>query len=176
MGPGVAARIHGGCGDALPALLRVAFGGHDQDGGEVSETKDLPRWWKLAAFALTKVRDQDYEPAAQAAQRIGEVYGFDVIPQVMLAWIDTTSARCGMDAQGKPVAILWQHENSNEITDADSTPPAVVWAGRLIGARLADDESMYRDLIASVQTDEQWSHNVSALLMTCGAMLRRAEA
>ncbi|HEX3778486.1 MAG TPA: hypothetical protein VHX38_02385 [Pseudonocardiaceae bacterium] len=139
----------------------------------MSEKQELPRWWKLAAFALTKARDMDYEPAGQAIQRLGEVYGFEVIPQVMLAWIDSTISQCGIDPEGKPVGIAWQREGSEEVTDADSTPPAVVWAGRLVGARLADDEEMYRAVIASIEDDEQWSRNVAALLTTCGAMLRR---
>jgi hypothetical protein len=140
----------------------------------MSETQELPRWWKLAAFALKAARDLDYQAAGQAGQRIGEDYGYDVIPQVMLAWIDTTISQCGLDPEGKAVAIAWQREDSDVVTAADATPPSVVWAGRLVGARLADDEDMYRAVIASVEDDAQWSRNVAALLTTCGAMLRRA--
>jgi hypothetical protein len=139
----------------------------------MTKTRQLPRWWKLASFALTASRDQDYHAAGQAGQRIGEVYGFDVLPMVMLAWIDTTISRCGLDAAGKAVAIAWQREGDAAITDAASTPPAVVWAGSLIGARLADDEDMYRAVIGSVKDDDEWSRNVGALLTTCGAMLRQ---
>jgi hypothetical protein len=139
----------------------------------VSE-QELPRWWKLAGFALTCARDEDYQPASRAVERICQVYGPEVLSSVMLAWIDTMISQCGMDAHGWPVGIAWQHQDGGAITDADSTPPAVVWGGRLIGARLADDEGMFRAIYESLETDGQFSSGVSALLTTCGAMLRRA--
>jgi hypothetical protein len=142
----------------------------------MSETQELPRWWKLAGVALTAARDLDYQAAAHAGERIGEIYGWDVLPQIMLAWIDVTTAKCGFDPQGEAVHIAWQNEDSAEVTDADSTPPGAVWAGRLIGARLADDEDTYRAVMHAVTDDAEWSRNVGALLTTCGAMLRRYAA
>jgi hypothetical protein len=116
------------------------------------------------------------EPAVVDGPRAIQLrVGGEVIPAVMLAWIDTMATACGFNPKpGQAVGVLWQFDGSDEITDADATPPAARWAGRLVAARLADDQPQFRALINSCGTDEVFSANVAALLTTCGVMLRRA--
>jgi hypothetical protein len=134
-----------------------------------------PPWLGLAAKALTAARDRDLDVAGKALNAIQLRFGGEVIPAVMLAWIDTMATACGFNPKpGQAVGVLWQFDGSDEITDADATPPAARWAGRLVAARLADDQPQFRALINSCGTDEVFSANVAALLTTCGVMLRRA--
>ena len=131
-----------------------------------------PPWFRLAANALVSARDKDWDGAVHATSQIAERYGAGHLPQVMCAWIDTMASGCGLDPKGKPIGLLWMHEDTSEITDADDTPPPVRWAGRLVAARLADDETQFRALINACSGDEEWSANVQAVLMVCGTMLR----
>jgi hypothetical protein len=116
---------------------------------------------------------RDHEAAHRAVNEIATAHGPESIPQVVLSWIDTMILHCGLEADGSAVGVRWQPEEGGPVTDADQTPAPVVWAGRLIAARVADDEDMYRAVFHSIDSDEDYARGVAAVLSTCGAMLRR---
>lgn len=131
-------------------------------------------WRTLAATALVASRDQNWETAAKAVNTLADNFSPDVILNVLLRWIDTAAALCGYQSTSGTVRVVWREESSTETTDADSTPPAVVWAGRLFAARVADDYDQFKALINSCRSDDEFSAGCTALLNICGTMLRNA--
>lgn len=129
-------------------------------------------WMPLASAALTCSAEADYARAGKACQALADQYGADLIPTILMAWIDTVLAQAGHKQGGKPSGVAWFIEETGEIRDADGMPPAARWAGRLFIARANNDEPQFRALIGSVASDEEWSRNVGAVLNSMGAQLR----
>lgn len=131
-------------------------------------------WTALAAKALTSARDHDVARALKAVNAIAVQYGDQVIPHVVLAWIDTMTIRCGLTRESEQfVQVFWRHESSDVLTDADGTPPGVRWAGRAIAARIADDREQYIALVNSCVSEDEWRANVFGVLDVCSTMLRQ---
>jgi hypothetical protein len=131
-------------------------------------------WTALAAKALFCARDRDLDRALKALNAISVRYGDEVIPHVVLAWIDTMMTQCGLAREAEQaVQVLWRHETSDEVTEADETPPGIRWAGRAIAARVADDRRQYMALVNSCASADEWRQNVVGVLDVCSTMLRQ---
>lgn len=133
-------------------------------------------WALTAGVALGAAVADDLELQRRTVQFIHDNFGADVFPQVLLAWADAAIDEAFPDQRGQLVTLQFQHELAIAPTGSDAVAPEVAWAGRFIAARLADDEPMARDLLASVANDDQWGMCVSAMLHCCGAIIRRHRA
>lgn len=133
-------------------------------------------WNDLAGRALRHGIAGRTDIAHRCVQRLANEYGSDVIPQVLLAWVDTAMLQVWPD--GAPVdvenfgGISFWREGTSEITDADAVPPAVRWAGRFFTARLLDDEDQGRALMGSLASDLEWGQAVAATLNVAAAFIR----
>lgn len=136
-------------------------------------------WVELAGRALAHAAAHRSAIAVRCVERIVREHGPDVLPNVLLAWVDTAWGR--LYPNGLPDGFLdrpmrfWR-EGSGDTATVDDVPPSVRWAGRFIFARLADDQVQAEALIASVRTDEEWSGAVMAVLDVAGSTLRLAVA
>lgn len=130
-------------------------------------------WVRLASKALTASALADFPTAGKALQALANRHGVDVVPVVLMAWIDTVLITAGHEPGGQPMGVAWMAEETGEIRGADETPPEIRWAGRLFMARTNDDEAQFTALVNSVASDEEWSRNVGAVLNICGAQLRQ---
>ncbi|GGM64190.1 hypothetical protein GCM10012275_38420 [Longimycelium tulufanense] len=134
-----------------------------------------PPWYPLAADALLAARDERWHDARQHLQRIADTYGAEVIPDLLIAWIDTMLKHTPGPERAPALGRLgFMDAVSGRIVEAEHVDPAVCWAGRLVFARYLDDQEQFSALIESVDSDQQWSNNVAAILNVCGTMLRWA--
>lgn len=158
-------------------------------------TSTDPAWFGLARQALDlsiqacrqACRQAGSEAGATAARAAGAaveeietLYGPDVIPAVICAWIDTFTIHVGLvgppgkDGQpgflDHPVQLLFQDADTGEITaNADDLGPDIAWAARVINSRACMDADMFTALIDACGTAEVWSARVATVLMLCGA-------
>lgn len=131
-------------------------------------------WAAEALAAFDAAKRGDMKAAANAVETIATRHGGNVIPEVMLAWIDTTICEIGgtrMDVAVR-LAFMDTADPDRIIRTADDMHPMVVWAGRLAVARLTDDQAMFTALIESIHTDEEWGRAVLTLLMCCADTAR----
>ncbi|GGM76040.1 hypothetical protein GCM10012275_53430 [Longimycelium tulufanense] len=134
-----------------------------------------PVWTPLAAQALVATRDERWTDARAAVQRIADQFGANVIPDLLLAWIDTTLTHTGIVPQrDRTFRLAFVEAATGRVSTAEDMGPAQRWAGRLLAARVADDETQFRVLLNSVSSAAQWSAHVAAVLNLCGTTLRRA--
>lgn len=109
-----------------------------------------------------------WQHAADEISRLQTELGTPALLTAMLAWIDTAVAATGLPVGGK-----WQQaymSESGQITDdPDSVRPTVVWAGRLIRARVADDETAFLGHVADLAelTPTKAGDHVTELLQCC---------
>ncbi len=138
-----------------------------------------PAWLDLAGRALIHSYAGRFDIAIKCVERLGEQHGPDVIPQVLLAWVDASWAQAFPDGLpdgylSKPMSF-W-HEGDDHTEDVDSVPPPVRWAGRFIFARLTDDQVQAEALLNAVPSEVEWGRVVAATLDVCGANMRLAQA
>jgi len=138
-------------------------------------TTPLPGWFKLASQVLTEAVLKNYNLASRAMQELHDTFGPEVVPEVMMAWIDTMLNRVPAPPADKLAGFVFQDEaRPGKLDTVDGVPAPVAWAGRLIVARHLDDEAQARALIDSIPTDAEYGRHVSALLSTVAANLRMA--
>lgn len=106
-----------------------------------------PRLQAMAANALNLVTEEKYDEARSVLEDMAASYGGDGAIQAALLWIDTLAAKLGAANDGQGVALMFKAVETGEIGGADGRRPTVVWAGRLVTARLADDEATFVALI-----------------------------
>lgn len=130
-------------------------------------------WLPLASAALQASIDGDTPTAQARLQEIFNRFGPDAILAVLVAFVDTTcNAVFGRFTARGEVAVRWFQEGGDHTEGADEVSPAIRWAGRFAAARFADDETTAQALINSVQSAQEWSANVAAVLHVCGATIR----
>lgn len=139
----------------------------------------LPPWAELARRALTHAAAERMDVAVRCVQRIAAEHGNNVIPDVLIAWVDTAWGRLFPDGLpdgylDRPMRFWKVGQNTDTTEGIYDVAPNLRWAARFVFARLADDEAQGDALISSVETDAQWSANVSAMLDVCSANLRIA--
>lgn len=133
-------------------------------------------WIPLASTALQFAVAGQWAGAQQHLQTLADTHGSECLPAVLMAWIDTMLAQVPGPAGGRTVGLAFRAvETPDRIDTADEVAPATSWAGRVIMARLNDDEAQARALIDGVQSDEEWARNVAAVLTLCGVNIRHAQ-
>ena len=133
-----------------------------------------PPWRNHATACLHAAMRRDWPAVQDAATALVTTHGPGVLGDVMLAWIDTALAAQGItcDRTGEPAQLLFGDLTTGRIaTDADDVNPATAWAGRLINARIADDQDSYRALLDSVP-DGMDQRYVTVLLDCCAQSCR----
>ena len=131
-----------------------------------------PPWHGLASAALRAGVRDEWVTAAKTVTRINAEHGGDVIPGVLAAWIDTMVLTCGAPPADALVLLAWLNADTGTMQPADEVPPPARWAGRLILARAQLDREQFEALINSVQSREEWTHGVLAVLRSCALSLR----
>ncbi|PZG49869.1 hypothetical protein C1I98_11175 [Spongiactinospora gelatinilytica] len=127
---------------------------------------------KLAAASLGAAVRDDWPAASRTLQALADRFGGDGAVIAMLGWIDTFLDRYGRPAAGQQVRLLFKEETTGTIGGADSVSDDVQWAGQLMAARAADDQTAFDALINSAPDDETWSRNVAAVLQLTALGLR----
>lgn len=137
-------------------------------------TGQQPPWVPMARRALVLAIGNDLRAAAMVTQLMFDVYGKDSLVRAVIGWIDTMLvAQNPLYTPGgaREVALVFRAEGSGELTNLDEVQPEVVWAGRLVSARAADDRDMFNALLDTVPPAEHGRY-VATLLSTIGATLR----
>lgn len=128
--------------------------------------QNLPAWYPLAADAFRAAQLRNLPAAGHYVRRIADEHGPDVIPNVLLAWIDTALHAAGLDDYGEPAHLTFGNLDNGDVTnDANDVDPLVAWSARLVNARLADDPATFDALLAAAQASERtWGEHVLTLL------------
>lgn len=141
----------------------------------MSDQSTAPSWHPLAGRALQLAVLGERHTAGRVVQRIAAEHGGSAVVAAMLAWIDTlVEARGGVADPGAGVRLAFVEARSGDVHDAGDVEPLQAWAGRLIAARVADDEAIGRALIdtAAAGTELDWGRHVLTLLNTVALNLR----
>ena len=102
----------------------------------------------MAQNALHFAMTEQFDQCSSVLERLAAAYGGDGAIQAALMWIDTLAAKMGHDhTNPMPVALMFKAVETGELDGADDVRPKVAWAGRLITARLADDQDTFIALI-----------------------------
>jgi len=130
-------------------------------------------WARHAAAVLQAARLGDQAATVAAAKALLAAHGSGVIPQVMVAWIDTLIGARGITEVGQPARIMFADTDTGAIGDVTQVRPEVAWAGRLINARIADDEESFRALMGAVPEGKS-DRYVTTLLDCCAQSINLA--
>ncbi|MBA9003697.1 hypothetical protein [Thermomonospora cellulosilytica] len=139
--------------------------------------KNQRRAMDLAGAALTAAREDEWKRAGRMLQRINDECGPDGMQRAMLAFCDTALTRSEI-TPGGPVRIAFKAlDGDGRITGADEVPrPEIVWAGRMLGARAADDRATWDALIDALPDDpREVGRHVGAVLEVVVMTIRLAE-
>lgn len=136
------------------------------------QQEEKPRWWSLAKATLTAAARQDYAEMNRVGQELADLCTVVELSHVMCAWLDTVIQLEGVNAE-QFEGVAWVNADTGAVSDADGVPPPQRFAGRLFMARLNMDQATFEALMRSMTTDEEWTRNVSAVLMQCAGHLRR---
>ncbi|MCP2339221.1 hypothetical protein [Actinomadura rupiterrae] len=129
----------------------------------------------LTSASLTAALASDWHRAMRLLQQVGDECGPDGVDRALLALCDTAIHVSGI-VPGTPVAISWQAvDGDGAITGPDEvTRPEVVWAGRMLAARAADDEEQWDALLAAAPEDEiAFGRHAGALLEMSALIIAR---
>lgn len=135
-------------------------------------------WAGHARACLVAAMRHDAVAAQAAANALLADFGPGVIPQVMLAWIDTALSAQGIGPgeTGQPARIVFGDiDTGNIATDAHDVAPEVAWAGRLMNARIANDRDTYQALMNAVPPDQDGRY-INSLLDCCAQSARLGRA
>lgn len=130
-----------------------------------------PQWKPYAARALHSAMAGDMQGAADALMDQQRACGADSITDTVLALIDTMLHNTGVEEYGGAVQPAWRSIETGQVAGPDGTPAPVVWAGRLVAARMADDPDTYMALVAAVPKGEQGRY-VMAVVNVVATTLR----
>lgn len=142
------------------------------------EIADRARW--LASAAMTAYMGDAEETAVKAVQRIGDECGPEGVELAMRGWIDTMAGRLGYQPGAQAVAIKFcglddDGEPDGSAVTADAVERReVVWAGRLMAARVALDQGAYIALLDALPDDpSEVGRHVAAVLEMCSLTMQR---
>lgn len=138
------------------------------------QRKPVPSPWAGHAVAcLTAAARCDPEATQAAATALVHEYGAAVLPQVMLAWVDAAITQQGITETGEPAQLVFADVDTGSVaSDARDVDPMVAWAGRLINARIADDQPGYEALMGVVYAAQNQGPYVTTLLNVCAQTCR----
>ena len=122
-----------------------------------------------ASTLFTGMRDDEYT-AMHELISAQDKYGPDVTGKVMLAWIDILLT--GMQEQGCKIPgldepLTWCCADCGDPQTADEVPPEIRWAGWMIASRANDDLEQAKALISSIESNEQYTEYIAAVLHVC---------
>lgn len=143
-----------------------------------SETEQHTLW--LAKAALVAFMGDAHETAFKAVQRISDECGPDGVDLALLAWCDWMGAALGITNYSGPVMLQFggmvEGGTIGQVTGADAvTRPEIVWAGRLIAARIAHDKDTYTALIETMPREpREVGRHVAAVLEVSALSMRTA--
>jgi hypothetical protein len=122
---------------------------------------------------LAAALSDDWDGALATLKQINDECGGDGIAVVMIGLCDTVISKLGIPCG--PVQIEFQAaDGDGRVTGADEVQrPEVVWAGRMLGARAADDLDTWNALLVSVP-EEEFACHVGALLEMSTLMIASA--
>lgn len=132
-------------------------------------------WASLAGRALKHAIAERTDIAHRCVNRIVTVYGKDVMPAVLLAWVDVTISQLfpgGPPDPAKFGGIQFFDATRNRMQDVEEAPSGVRWAGRFLTARLLDDEAQALALVAAPASDGEWAECVAGTLNVCATAIR----
>lgn len=134
-------------------------------------------WQELSWQALQHAILGDPKAAAGVIHEMTLANGDDSLPRAMLAWIDTAIAAAGWTRpKGMPIQLGFLNDGTGRLDfNADNVRPGAVWAARLIGARLADDEATYRAVFQSMPHDPHLQGEYVMELLTAAALTARGK-
>ncbi len=135
----------------------------NEGGVELADRRD-PALQAMARNALDFAVKEKFADAVAAMGRINARYGGDGGIQAALLWIDYLAAHHGAKPNSAGVAFLLKAVETGAISPVTDQRPTVVWAGRLIAARLADDESTFVALINAVGKRPDFGSYIGELL------------
>lgn len=128
---------------------------------------------KIATVALHLAMKEDFEEAANYVKRLS---GTEGLISAMLAWIDTLIAELYPEHKdGKPIAIRFLANETDEVGTADDVEWSKAWAGRLISYRAADDHDGFNAVLRSVPQGRALGDGIMALLNLVATSLANAE-
>ena len=108
---------------------------------------------QLAGVALTAARANDWPRAVKMLQRINDECGPDGAGRALLSLCDTAIAEMGIPP-GAPVHIQYKNIDTQQVQGADEVEKReVVWAGRMLAARAAQDQDTWDALIETLPDD-----------------------
>jgi len=136
--------------------------------------QERERGRKVATIALHRAMEGDIRTAAHYISRLN---GSPALQVAIMGWIDTYIARCiGNEHRGTPLPMAWTPVETGGVRTADEVPPPARWAGRLISARLTDDEDGYNALLRAPAEGVELGDGIIALLQMVAIGLKRSEA
>lgn len=130
---------------------------------------------KIATVALHRAMAGDMEEAANYVKRLN---GTDGLVLAIKAWVDTFIGRVvGWPEEGRTPAFQMRLLNvdTGDVEIADEAPRHAAWAGRLIAARLADDEAGFIALLKAPAEGAQLGDAIMGLLHSVAVSLKDPE-
>jgi hypothetical protein len=134
-------------------------------------TRQHSKPYRLASAALLAAIDEKFPAAARLVQRLYGECGPDSVVDAILAWCDTLHAHA-TDGDMAPLKIRIGHMTLETGEVDKDVPPRIAIAGRLIAARIADDEPGFRAICDEVSSDKEWSQVVCGVLEQAAATIR----
>lgn len=129
---------------------------------------------KIATVALHRAMAGDLEDAASYIKRLD---GTEGLITAIIGWCDTFIAQVIGDVEygAQPVRMaLWCAE-TGEVETADEAPVHARWAGRLISARLANDEAGFMALLKAPDEGAQLGDAIMGLLQSVAISIKNAD-
>lgn len=126
---------------------------------------------KIATIALHLAMKGDDEEAANYVKRLN---GSPGLITAIMGWCDTFIARFDLrpkDGEQPLVRMAWLNVESGAVETADETSSTMRWAGRLIAARIADDEAGFYALLRAPAGGAELGDCIMALLHSVATSL-----
>jgi hypothetical protein len=133
---------------------------------------------RLAVDALKAARSHDWDTATRAMQRIGDECGPEGVELAVRTMAEAVTARFG-HAPGRPVTIRLATSGNGLLGQpaGETTSPELIWAGRMLAARAADDADTWDALITALPNDPRvMGRHVGQFLQMCAHTLNLLDA
>lgn len=92
-----------------------------------------------------------------------------------LSVIDSTLDHLGLDDPDQaPDAVAFVNARTGAIEWADDVAPEVAWSGRLMMARMRDDEETFKAVFDTIPEDGYWINYPITLMRSCLLQVRAA--
>jgi hypothetical protein len=127
-------------------------------------------WFGPGRAVLQAAVDEDFDRAGELLGDLHAAQGWQGLQSAMQMWGDWAVQAAGIDLT-KPIKLRWREVNTNVVTDADNTPPAARWAGRMLMARAMMDYDTW-DSLLSVGIGDNAAPFIQAYLEMCADQVR----